>query len=77
MKSVLDLGGQSLSMAPSALAPDVAVRVTAVASDPIWLLRHRSHLELDEYWQGDGNAQTVALPFDGVACTIDPGEDDV
>ena len=48
-----------------------------MANDPIWLLRHCSHLELDEYWQGDDNAQTAALPFDGVACTIDPGEDDV
>jgi hypothetical protein len=48
-----------------------------VANDPIWLLRHCSHLELDEYWQGDDNARTVALPFDGVACTVDPGEDDV
>jgi hypothetical protein len=57
--------------------PDLAVSITAVANDPIWLLRHCSHLELDEYWQGDDNAQTAALPFDGVACTIDPGEDDV
>jgi hypothetical protein len=73
MKSVLELGGQGLPMALSALAPDLAVSVTAVANDPIWLLRHCSHLELDEYWQGDDNAETVALPFDGVACTIDPG----
>ena len=77
MKSVPELGGQSLSMALSALAPDLAVSVTAVANDPIRLLRRCSHLERDEYWQGDDNAQTVALPLNGVARTIDPGEDDV
>jgi len=48
-----------------------------VANDPIWLPRHCSHLELDEYRQGDDNAQTVALPFDRAARTIDPGEDDI